>query len=56
MPRLLDRDRLGLHLGQQSRGEAAQLLGVFRHGQGSIQHAVSLSVHSRFVRRATPSP
>ena len=40
---LLDQDRLCLDLGQKPRGEATQLLGVFRQGQGLIQHAISLS-------------
>jgi hypothetical protein len=43
MAQLLDQDRLCLHLGQEPRGEAAQLLGVFRQGQGLIQHERSLS-------------
>ena len=43
MAELLDQDRLRLHLGQKPRGEAAQLLGVFRQGQGLIEHAGSLS-------------
>jgi hypothetical protein len=43
VPQLLDQDRLRLHLGQKPRGEAAQLLGVFRQGQGLIEHAGSLS-------------
>ena len=43
MPELLDQDRLGLHLGQKPRGEAAQLLGVFRQCQGLGEHAESLS-------------
>jgi hypothetical protein len=43
MTELLDQNRLRLHLGQKPRGEAAQLLGVFRQGQGSIQHVRSLS-------------
>jgi len=43
MAQLLDQDRLRLDLGQQPRGEAAQLLGVFGQGQGVIQHAGSLS-------------
>ena len=40
---LLDQDRLRLHLGQKPRGEAAQLLGIFRQGQGLIEHVGSLS-------------
>ena len=40
---LLDQDRLRLHLRQEPRGEAAQLLGVFRQGQGVIEHTGSLS-------------
>jgi hypothetical protein len=36
VPQLLDQDRLRLHLGQKPRGKAAQLLGVFRQGQGLI--------------------
>ena len=43
VPQLLDQDRLRLHLGQKPRGEAAQLLGIFRQGQGLIEHARSLS-------------
>jgi hypothetical protein len=43
VPQLLDQDRLRLHLRQKPRGEAAQLLGVFRQGQGLIQHVGSLS-------------
>lgn len=43
MARLLDQDRPRLHLGQQPRGKAAQLLGVFRQGQGLIEHGESLS-------------
>jgi hypothetical protein len=43
MAQLLDQDRLRLHFRQKPRGEAAQLLGVFRQGQGLIQHAKSLS-------------
>ena len=43
MPELLDQDRLRLHFGQKPRGEAAKLLGVFRQGQGLIQHSRSLS-------------
>ena len=43
MAQLLDQDRLRLHLGQKPRGEASQLLGVFRQSQGLIQHARSLS-------------
>ena len=40
---LLDQDRLCPYLGQKPRGEAAQLLGVFRQSQGPIEHAGSLS-------------
>lgn len=43
MAQLLDQDRLRLDLGQEPRGEAAQLLGVFRQGQGLIEHDGSLS-------------
>jgi hypothetical protein len=43
VPQLLDQDRLRLYLGQEPRGEAAQLLGVFGQGQGLIEHARSLS-------------
>jgi hypothetical protein len=43
MAQLLDQDRLRLHLCQKPRGEAAQLLEVFRLGKGLIQHARSLS-------------
>ena len=43
MAQLLDQDRLRLDLGQKPRGEAAQFLGVFRQGQGLIEHAGSLS-------------
>ena len=43
VPQLLDQDRLRLHLGQKPRGEAAQLLGIFRQGQGLIEHGRSLS-------------
>jgi len=43
MAQLLDQDCLRLHLRQKPRGEAAQLLGVFRQGQGVIQHVGSLS-------------
>ena len=43
MAQLLDQDRLGLHLGQEPRSEAAQLLGVVREGQGLIEHVASLS-------------
>jgi hypothetical protein len=43
MAQLLDQDRLRLHLGQKPRGEAAQLFGVFRQGEGLIQHMGSLS-------------
>ena len=32
VPELLDQDCLRLDLGQKPRGEAAQLLGVFRQG------------------------
>ena len=43
VPQLLDQDRLRLDLGLEPRGEAAQLLGVFRQGRGPIEHARSLS-------------
>jgi len=43
MAQLLDQDRLRLDLGQKPCGEAAQLLGVFRQGQGLIEHTGSLS-------------
>ena len=43
MAQLLDQDRLGLDLFQKPRGKAAQLLWVFRQGQGLIEHATSLS-------------
>jgi len=43
MAQLLDQDRLRLDLGQKPCGEAAQLLGVFRLGQGLIEHTGSLS-------------
>ena len=43
MAQLLDQDRLRHHLGQKPRGEAPQLLGAFRQGQGLIEHARSLS-------------
>ena len=43
MAKLLDQDRLRLHLGQKPRSEAAQLLGVFRQGEGLIEHTRSLS-------------
>ena len=43
MTELLDQNRLRLHLGQEPRGEAAQLLGVFRQSDGPIQHGYSLS-------------
>ena len=43
VPELLDQDGLRLYLGQQPRGEAAQLFGVFRQDQGLVQHALSLS-------------
>ena len=43
VPELLNQDRLRLDLGQKPRGEAAQLLGVVRQGQGLIEHAGSLS-------------
>lgn len=39
----LDQDRLCLHLGQEPSGEAAQLLGIVRQGQGVIEHGRSLS-------------
>jgi hypothetical protein len=41
MPELLDQDRLRLDPGQKPRGEAAQLLGVFRQGFGHIEHGQS---------------
>ncbi len=40
---LLDLDRLRLDLRKEPRGEAAQLLGVFRQGKGVFQHLGSLS-------------
>ena len=43
MTELLDQNRLRLHLDQEPRGEAAQLLGVFRQSDGPIQHGYSLS-------------
>ena len=43
MAQLLDQDRLRLHLGQEPRGETAQLLGIVRQGQGVVEHARSLS-------------
>lgn len=52
MAQLLDQYRLRLDLGQQPRGEAAQLLGVFRQGQGLIEHARSLS---HCIPRGNPS-
>ena len=39
---LLDQDRLRLHLGQKPRGEAAQLLWIFRQGQDLSEHTESL--------------
>ena len=35
---LLDQHRLRLHLGEEPRGEGAQLLGVFRQGGGLVEH------------------
>ena len=43
MAQLLDQDRLRLDLLQKPRREAAQLLWVFRQGQGLIEHVGSLS-------------